>query len=269
MRDTPFVVNAVASAFLCAFLHAPGSGIRSASAAGLPERPESGVDPDVQAALTSAQQLLQSGQAEAAVQSVISLYAATDRYTAAQRQQLIPESQKVLLDASAQLQAAGRTEQAVLAQDAAWTIGGRAPSPTYSQTLTTLAEQAQKGSREESLYLARRARLADPGNPAAARLDERLSRNRFKIPGLVMVIGGAVIAGAGLLTFTYGNLYLNDTSGAAGSGKSFSTVELAGIGAALGGGLLAGGGGLLLYFGKPVGSPVSPTYLPALPESQP
>lgn len=267
MRDTTFVATTIASAFLCTFLYAPG-GLRSASAAGLPERPDSGIDPDVQAALASAQQLLGSGQAEAAVQSVISLYAATDRFTVAQRQQLIPESQRVLLEASTQLEAAGRREPSVLAQDAAWTLGGRAPSPSYSQTLTTLAEQAEKGSREESLYLARRARLADPRNATATRLDERLSRNRFKIPGLVMVIGGAVIAGAGLLTFTYGNLYLNDSSATSGSGKSLSTVELAGIGAALGGGLLAGGGGLLLYLGKPVASPVSPAYLPALPESQ-
>ncbi|MFO0574137.1 MAG: hypothetical protein U1A78_09075 [Polyangia bacterium] len=256
-----FVRATAASALLCTWLAAPLAG----RASPLPEVPESGVDPDVQAALTSAQQLLASGQAEAAVQGVIGLYAATDRFTVAQRQLLAPDAQRLLGEASDRLQAAGRGDLAVMAKDAAWQLGGRAPNPVYSQTLLALADPARKGPREESLYLARRALLADPGNQAAARLDQRLSTNRFKAPGLALVIGGSIAAGAGLLLLA-GGLY-SSSSSTSGGAFSLSTVQIAGLGALLGGGLLAGGGGILLNAGKPVSAPVSPLYLPALPEA--
>lgn len=260
-----FVRATAASALLSTWLAAPLEG----RAGPLPEVPESGVDPDVQAALTSAQQLLASGQAEAAVQGIISLYAATDRFTVAQRQLLAGDAQRLLGEAGARLQAAGGGDPtlalAVMAQDAAWQLGGRAPNPAYSQTLMALADPARKGPREESLYLARRALLADPGNQAAARLDQRLSTNRFKAPGLGLVIGGSVVAGVGLLLVA-GGLYSSSSSSTSSGAFSLSTVQIAGLGALLGGGLLAAGGGILLNAGKPVSAPVSPPYLPALPE---
>jgi hypothetical protein len=250
---------------LSTWLAGPLVGERVASAGPLPDVPESGIDPDVQAALTSAQQLLASGQAEAAVQGVLSLYAATDRFTVAQRQLLAGDAVRLLGAASGQLSAAGRGDLGVLAQDAAWQISGRAPNPAYSQTLLALADPARKGPREESLYLARRALLADPGNQAAARLDQRLSTNRFKAPGLALVISGSVAAGVGLLLVA-GGLY-SSSSSSSSDAFSLSTLQIAGLGALLGGGLLAGGGGLLLNAGKPVSAPVSPAYLPALPEA--
>lgn len=262
MRKARSSVRATAaSALLSTWLAAPLIG----RAGPLPEVPESGVDPDVQAALTSAQQLLASGQAEAAVQQVLSLYAATDRFTVAQRPLLAGDAQRLLGEAGARLQAAGRADLAVMAQDAAWQLGGRAPNPAYSQTLMALADPARKGPREESLYLARRALLADPGNQAAARLDQRLSTNRFKAPGLGLVIGGSIAAGVGLLLVA-GGLYSSSSSSTSSGAFSLSTVQIAGLGALLGGGLLAGGGGILLNAGKPVSAPVSPPYLPALPE---
>lgn len=257
-----FVRATAASALLSTWLAAPLAG----RAGPLPEVPESGVDPDVQAALASAQQLLASGQAEAAVQGVLSLYAATDRFTVAQRQLLAGDAQRLLGEASGRLQASGRGDLAVMAQDAAWQLGGRAPNPAYSQTLMALADPARKGPREESLYLARRALLADPANQAAARLDQRLSTNRFKVPGLGLVIGGSIAAGVGLLLVA-GGLYSSSSTSTSSGAFSLSTVQIAGLGALLGGGLLAAGGGILLNAGKPVSAPVSPPYLPALPEA--
>lgn len=262
MRPTRRPAMVVTSALLCAWLSGPMGTARAAS---LPDVPASGLDPDVQAAMTSAQQLLASGQAEAALMAVISLYSATDRFTVAQRPLLLPEALRVLGEAGAQLQSAGRTDLALMAQDAAWAASGRPPNPAYSQTLTALATQAQAtkqpGSREESLYLARRALLADPGNQAAAQIDRRLSTNRFKVPGLALVIGGSVIAGIGFITLAYTTAYSSDST------FTFTPARIGGIGALLGGGLIAGTGGLLLSFGKPVSAPVSPAYLPALPES--
>lgn len=220
-----------------------------------------GVNRDVTMAIEQARGKLQAGQSEEAVSILLELFSASEPTTAAQRQPLVPEAIELLNAAQAQLAAAGRQEAAMAAADAAWALNGRRPQPQYALQLSGLAEQNEKSARAQSLYFARRALLVDPSNSAAQGIDRRLSVNRFKWPGLGVLIGGAVVAAVGLGTAAYGYTK-SDTVGAFGTNKPL----VGGLIVAVVGGLAAGTGGILLGIGAPVDAPVSPDYLPALPE---
>lgn len=220
------------------------------------------VGPDLTLAMQQARGKLQSGQPDEALAILQELFSANEPITASQRQLLIPEAVELLNEARNQLAASGRQEQAMAAADAAWVLSGRRPQPQYALQLSGLAEQTEKSSAAQSLYFARRALLADPSNPVAQGIDRRLSINRFKWPGLGVLIGGAAVAAAGLGTAVYGYSKSDSISSSLSTNKPL----VGGLIVAVIGGLVAGTGGILLGIGAPVDSPSSPDYLPALPE---
>lgn len=172
-----------------------------------------GVDRDVVLAVDQARGKLQAGQSEEALAILLELFSANEPTITAQRQALVPQAVELLNEARAQLAAVGRQEQATAAADAAWVLSGRRPQPQYAQPLSGLAEQTAESARPQSLYFARRALLVDPSNPIAQGIDRRLSINRFKWPGLGVLIGGAAVAAAGLGTAAYGYSKADSFSG--------------------------------------------------------
>lgn len=245
-----------------------GSLVASVSGAAwaqsLPARPQSGVDPDVQGAVDQAQQQLGNGQPQEAAQTLVGLYSATDRHTVAQRPQLSAQSQHILQEAGSQLQASGRLDAALLAQDAAWTISGRAPNQQYGQALAAMAAKVESTEAEQSLYFARRAQLADPGNTAAAEVEKRLSFNRFKLPGLVTLVGGSAIGVVGLGLTYYSMMTSTDLTYS--QQTAIPTTRIVGISLLVVGALSAGTGAILLGKGMPPSAPVVPSGFPALSE---
>lgn len=233
-----------------------------AGAAPLPDRPPSGVDPDLTHALDIAHADLQAQKPELAARDVLNVYLARDPFTAAQRPLLASHGQALLRDAGSQLLQRGQVEPALNALDGAWLLGGRAPDPEYSKLLVDAAAKTERYNRAEALYLARRARQVNPSNQAAEQADNRLSANRYKVPALVMLIAGGVALAAGI-----GVVYAfpkNEMTNAMGMTVDPNQVpRIAGLATAIGGGLLVAGGSLMLRFGKPVAAPVSPVYLPA------
>jgi hypothetical protein len=231
-----------------------------AQAGGLPERPQSGVDPDLRHAIEAAKENLQANKPAVAAKDVLNLYLVGDRFTKAQLPLISAESEALLRDAGKQLVGSGQVEPGLTALDGAWLASGRAPDPEYGKLLVDASARTAPYSRAEALFLARRARQVDPSNPVAEQADKHLSANRYKIPALVLLIAGGAALAAGIGMYAYAPGSTTDMGMTVDNGK---TLRIVGVATAVGGGLILAGGSLLLRFGKPIPEPVSPAYLPA------
>ncbi|HUJ62166.1 MAG TPA: hypothetical protein VLX92_26850 [Kofleriaceae bacterium] len=205
--------------------------------------PDSGVDPDVAARLASGEDLARRGQLAAALDAVLVLYQSSDPFSQAQRTRAAPRATALLGQIGERARTAGDYVLAARAFDARWTIAG-GTDPDLARALLAWSEHAP---REQALYLARRARRADPSSPAAADRDDSLSHDRLAWPGRLIVLAGLAALGAGLYADHQGQDAL-----ATGLYIAAPVLTTSGI--------------ILEIKGVPSFAPMSPGQLPALPE---
>jgi hypothetical protein len=237
----------------------------------LPEAPPTGVDADFKAALDEARVRLASGHADEAARIILMLNLEDDRFAKAQLPILRSQSREILFGAGRALAASGRRNEAAVALDAAWTLNDRTPSPELSTLLLQLADTTP--DRGEKLWLARRARAANPQNPHAAQLDERLSHNALRVPALVVTLFGVGLAVTGGVLVALGRNAESQLTGSVHSRSQADDLLAQRSQYTIAGGVTLGVGaaaivigGALLSKGQPHWRPTSPELLPALPE---
>jgi hypothetical protein len=157
--------------------------------------PDRGLDPDLAARLDGADSLVAAAQLERALIDVLLRDPRRDPFTAAQRERFEPRVVRILGDIGKRARAAGDVTLAARAYDARWTIT-RGRDPELARALLAWSEREPAGP--QALYLARRARAADPDLVAAVRRDAQLSSNRRAWPGRLMILAGALAFAGGL-----------------------------------------------------------------------
>ena len=206
--------------------------------------PASGVDPDVTARFTSADDLLARGDLPGALAAVLVVYESPDPFSLAQRTRAAPDAAARLTQIGTRARSQGDLVLAARAFDARWTITHQ-KDPDLARALVAWSEREPSPGR--ALYLARRARLADPDLAAAAARDDELSHNQRAWTGRLIVLAGVAAFCAGIYA---------DTSGE-------DTIATA---LYVAGPVLTTGGLLWEFSGTPSHTPMSPGELPALPE---
>jgi len=239
--------------------------------------PAEGFDPDVAARLAEAEAIVGATHApmpllERALQRVLVLYESRDPFSRAQRERARPRSVAILGQIGTQARDAGDTVLAARALDARWTIaGGR--DPQLADVLTTWAERDAANAPARALYLARRARQANPAHSDAARLDARLSSNRRIWPARLAIVAGVVAFGVGLYARSRVGAIEDDLAAHPRPGDEVdrlltlrSRYDLIGTGLLIAVPVLSVSGMVLAFSGTPKYQPTSPAELPTLEE---
>ena len=176
--------------------------VEVAAAPAIEARPTAGLDPDVTTRFDVADAITARTRDPAelahALDRVLVLYRSDDPFSRAQREPAKPRALAALTRIGEGARTSGSLELAARALDARWTLAGTPRDPLLADVLATWSAREADASPARALYLARRARRADPSNTRAAELDDDLSRNRRAWPGRLMVIAGALAFGAGL-----------------------------------------------------------------------
>lgn len=214
-----------------------------AAAPAIAPAPERGLDPDVTARFVSADDLVRRGDLAGALDAVLVVYQSPDPFSEVQRAQAAPHAAELLTRIGNDAKRSGNLVLAARAFDARWAITGQ-PDPDLARTLVAWSEHESGG---RALYLARRARRADPALSAAVDRDRELSTNRHVWTGRLAILVGALAFGAGLYADSQGQ----DTIATA--------LYIASP-------IMTTGGALYMVSGTPHDSPVSPAELPVLPE---
>lgn len=207
-------------------------------------------------------------QLEAVLERALVTYEATDPFSIAQRPAAKPRTLAVLSTIADRAKAGGELVTAARALDARWALsGGR--DVQLGEVLATWAER--DADPAQALYLARRARLADPSNRAAERIDDKLSTNQRALTGRLAVLAGiaAVVVG-GYLQYRVGqiesDLALHPRSGADVNAAlaERDRDDLIGTSLVIAAPILTVGGVIWMWSGTPKSNPMSPGELPAL-----
>jgi hypothetical protein len=251
-----------------------GSSI-DAFAEPIPDALAARLDPDFVAALDSARDLLDHGDAAHAAETILRMHRGTDRFTLAQKELLTEPSRALLVRAAHAHLAASQLELAAQDLDGAWQLAGRSRDPEYSATLVRWAERIGASQKGEALYLARRARIADSGNTRAVALDLRLSTNPYHGASLATGILGLLGVSAGAVVYLLANRTESDLKQSVHSQMQADALLAQRSNFYLGTWIALGTGGAMLivsavlhFAGKPRHAPISPALLPALPEAQ-
>nr|MDQ3370560.1 hypothetical protein [Myxococcota bacterium] len=125
------------------------------------------------------------------------VYESDDPFSRAQRDRVTPRAIAILGQVGVRARSAGDLGVAARAFDARWTLGGEARDPQLAAVLTAWAERDEASRPGEALYLARRARRADPRLARAEELDHRLSTNRRLFTARMSIVAGIVAFGVG------------------------------------------------------------------------
>jgi hypothetical protein len=247
------------------------------AAPGIAAAPASGLDPDVAKRLADADRDAAS-VAPAALGPVIDralvTFESTDPFSVAQRPAAKERTVAVLTKIGERARAAGEVVLAARAFDARWTIGGGGHDVhdvRLAETLTTWAERDADSQPGRALYLARRARSADPGSRHAADLDDSLSRNHRALTGKFAMVAGFVALAAGIYMYTRVSAIEDDLKAHPRSGPDVDAAladrdryDLIGTGLLVAAPVVSIGGFVWMMSGNPSYSPVSPGELPAL-----
>ncbi len=227
---------------------------RPVEVAGAPEiaaAPITGIDPDLAERLVNAEAVVRDERAPVAVldstiDRVLIVFESDDPFSVAQRERVLDRTVAVLGAGGARSRAAGELEIAARAFDARWLLtGGKTRDAEYAATLVAWAERKQASSKNEALYLVRRARQVDPTNGAAADLDDELSSNPRAWSGRLVVVAGILAFAGGLVA------------------DSQDQTKLA-YGLYIAAPILTTSGLLFAMSGRATAEPVSPRALPAL-----
>lgn len=153
------------------------------------------LEPDVVARFDEADALVHRRALPQALERVLVLYRADDAWSQAQREPAKPRAFALLTAIGRTARERGDLVLAAQAFDARWTLaGGR----DRDAALVLAAWAEREPAKGRALYLARRARAADPDLALARDLDEDLSTNRRAVPMKLMIVGGLAAFGAGL-----------------------------------------------------------------------
>jgi len=239
----------------------------------LADSPENGVlDADLAQGVAEAKAMLAKGDAEGAKHLLLTMLSSNDRFSHAQRSGLAELAAPVLREVGRAEATQGRWPQAAEAYDAAWVAGGKRADPDYAGALLEWAKARRHENAREALWLARRARLADPNSAAAVDLDRTWSSNRWRYPAWVAIAVGlaGVAAGFAFWQIGYNAQKRIETSGfqaRAVLDRDLATMHQNGLASTLSicvGTALFIFGLAAIYLGQPVGPPMSPETLPAL-----
>src|SRR4051812_7827502 len=175
------------------------------AAPGIAAAPANGVDPDVAKRLADADRDA-AAVAPASLGPVIDralvTFESSDPFSVAQRPAAKPGTLAVLTKIGERARAAGEVVIAARAFDARWTLAGGGHDVQLAEVLTTWAERDEDAQPGRALYLARRARSADPRHDRAADLDDSLSRNHRALTGKLAMVAGFVALAAGIYAYT-------------------------------------------------------------------
>jgi hypothetical protein len=231
--------------------------------------PDSGLDPDVIARLDAADREIASKLGEA-LDHVLVIYESDDPFSQAQRDAARPRSIELLGRIGERARTAGDLELAARAFDARWTLSGQ-HDPQLAQVLTAWGERDAAAAPARALYLARRARSADPDQPRAVALDDSLSHNHRVWPGRLMILAGVVALAAGIYAWTRVGAIEDDLKANSRPGDQVQSMlddrdryDLIGTGLLAAAPVLSIGGIVLTFSGQPSYSPMSPGALPTL-----
>lgn len=265
--------NAILMIMVCA-ASARAEDVSVVAAPGIAAAPASGIDPDVAKRLEEADRDAAS-VAPAALGPVIDralvTFESTDPFSVAQRPAAEARTLAVLTKIGERARSAGEVVLAARAFDARWTISGGGHDVELAQTLTTWAERDADAQPGRALYLARRARSADPGSGHAADLDDSLSTNHRALTGKLAMVAGFVALAAGIYMYTRVSAIEDDLKAHPRSGAEVDAAladrdryDLIGTGLLVAAPVVSIGGFVWMLSGNPSYSPVSPGELPAL-----
>ena len=248
---------------------AAGPTVEVVAAPPIDAAPQSGLDPDVAARLDAADREVASNLGQA-LDRVLVVYESDDPFSRAQRDAARPRSLELLGRIGESARASGDLELAARAFDARWTLSGQ-HDPQLAQVLTTWGERDAAAAPARALYLARRARSADPDQPRAVALDDELSHNHRVWPGRLMILAGIVALAAGIYAFTRVGAIEDDLAAHSRPGDQVQAMlddrdryDLVGTGLLAAAPVLSIGGIVVTFSGQPSYSPMSPGALPAL-----
>jgi hypothetical protein len=274
MRSIPFVI------ILCAAttaLAAPDKQtIEVTAAPPIAAAPDGGLDPDVIARLDAAERAVASASKvdlEQHLDRVLVVYESDDPFSLAQREAARARTLAVLTAIGERAKTLGELVLAARAFDARWTLGGSQRDPQLGDVLARWAERDADAQPAQALYLARRARSADPAQGKARDLDDHLSRNRRAWPGRLMIVAGFAVAAAGFYYRSRVGAIEEDLAMQPRPGdeveRQLATRDrysMLSTGLFIAAPAVSFGGVWLLVSGNPSYSPTSPAELPALGE---
>jgi len=236
--------------------------------------PDAGLDPDVAARLDAAERAVAAAtraELDALIDRVLIVYESDDPFSQAQRDAARPRSLALLKAIGERARAMGELTIAARAFDARWTLAGGQRDHELAQVLTTWAERDAQAAPARALYLARRARSADPSASRAAELDDDLSRNHRVWPGRLAIIAGIVALVAGVYARNQVGAIESDLAAQARPGADVERMlgerdryDALGTGLLVAAPVLSIGGMLFIWSGKPSYAPTSPAELPAM-----
>jgi len=229
------------------------------------------LEPDVAQRLTEVERDAASvapAKLDVVLERALVTYEATDEFSVAQRPAAKPRTVAVLSTIAGRAKAGGELIIAARALDARWALTG-GKDVQLGAALATWAER--DGDDGQALYLARRARLADPSNQAAEQLDDRLSTNQRALTGRLAVVAGiAALVVGGYLQYRVSQIE-TDLSLHPRSGADVNTAlserdrdDLIGTSLLIAAPILTVGGVVWMWSGTPKSNPMSPGELPAL-----
>jgi hypothetical protein len=238
--------------------------------------PDGGLDPDVEVRLNTAERAVASSSLTdlaALLDRVLVVYESDDTFSVAQRDAAKPRTLQILTAIGERARTTGDIALAARAYDARWTIGGGQRDPQLAGVLATWAERDAARSPAEALYLARRARRADPEQANARKLDDALSRNRRVWSGRLMIVAGIAALAAGVYARTRVSAIEEDLAMHPRPGDEVDRAlarrdgyDIIGTSLLVAAPVLSIGGVLIILSGNPSYSPTSPVELPALGE---
>jgi hypothetical protein len=244
------------------------------AAPGIAAAPPSGLDPDVAKRLADADRDAAAVAPDAlgpVIDRALVTFESSDPFSVAQRPAAKERTVAVLTKIGERARAAGEVVLAARAFDARWTIGGGGHDVRLAETLTTWAERDADSQPGRALYLARRARSADPGSGHAADLDDSLSRNHRALTGKLAMVAGFVALAAGIYMYTRVSAIEDDLKAHPRSGADVDAAladrdryDMIGTGLLVAAPVVSIGGFVWMMSGNPSYSPVSPGELPAL-----
>jgi hypothetical protein len=232
--------------------------------------PRSGLDPDVVARLDSVERDLATANPEQLLARTLVLYQSQDPFSEAQRDAAKPRTLALLTKIGEAAKSRGDVVVAARAFDARWTISGTR-DPALAQVLTTWAERDAAAQPGRALYLARRARRADPDDRHAAELDDDLGRNHRLFTGKAAVVVGILACAAGLYAYSQVHSIESDLATKVRSGSELDSMlaerdmyHWISTGLFIAAPTLTIGGIVLMVSGTPHYSPESPEELPTM-----
>ncbi|HEY5927733.1 MAG TPA: hypothetical protein VIV11_38875 [Kofleriaceae bacterium] len=253
---------------------APEASIEVVAAPPIATAPEAGLDPDVSARLDAAERAIATSspaELDELLDRVLVLFESDDPFSLAQRDAAKPRTIAILGKLGERARASGDLVLAARALDARWTIGGGRRDPQLAEVLATWAERDAAAAPAQSLYLARRARKADPDQRKARDLDDDLSRNHRAWSGRLMIVAGFAALAAGIYARTRVGAIESDLAMQARPGDEVDRqlaardrYDMIGTGLLVAAPVLSIGGIVFLASGNPSYTPTSPNELPAL-----